>query len=82
MDKERQVVKKLINNHHPGILQERIFSNTIFLVCFCNIFLCAWRPSSGFSQATAKRNDITSRLTCQLPCRSIRAEQTAEASQG
>lgn len=39
MDKERQVVKKLINNHHPGILQERIFSNTIFLYVFVKFFV-------------------------------------------
>lgn len=38
MDKERQVVKKLINNHHLGILQEQIFSNTIFLYVFVIFF--------------------------------------------
>lgn len=82
MDRERQVVKKLIDSHHAGILQEWIFSNTIFLYVFVMLFCVCQDHNPVPHKPLPRKNDIISRLTYQLLCRSIRAEQTAEPSQG
>lgn len=42
MDKERQVVKKLINNHHPGIgaFKNGYFQIQLFWYVFVIFFVC------------------------------------------
>lgn len=79
MDKERQVVRRPINNRHPGVFQVNM-SETNFLDVFVVFFSCVGL-SSDFSLAPAQSDGIISHLTDQLPCRSIRAEQTGEPGQ-